>query len=229
MVWDRLAKALGFEVEKEKPTRQDILGEMNIYIVKDERLEERVKEARKLHYHLKKIYNLKRQKFRRPYELLDRLMELMEKANSQLDNATSPFWRGLSYAQAATIMRAWTEIHARFMEFASVLRNWFKRIEIAKRKGKKVEEPPLPQEVLVNAFLDMVIREYSSRADALVKIGWSEQDVTPSYIGTVQTMPLIQQTTTPYPFPIYDKGSIGQEQERNPPPVRRPIGDERSG
>jgi len=188
MVWEGLKRFLG--LKGENAGRQEVFAALGVYNFRDEKLDERTGRMQEFHDIVEDIYNLRKSgDGKTPYQLLDELIAKFTEAEQLIDEVAAPYLRSLSNGDAAQLLRAWAQIHAYTVEVAATLRDWFERVEKAKEKGEPVDKPTLPQIVLTNALLGFIIREVTSRMQALVKISWYDKDVSPAYIGTVQSIP----------------------------------------
>jgi hypothetical protein len=182
-MWSRLASALGLG-RRERESKIDALARMGVYIVADEKLEERVKQLQEFFEVKEGIVALKRMAPEmRPEDVLRRLIEDMNGLNRQIDRLATPWWRALDDRNASTVMRAWGTINGYFHDIALTLLNWFEKTD------NGIGGPRLPKEVLVASFLSMVIREYLPRAETLIRVSWSETDIAPSWTGAIQLPP----------------------------------------
>jgi hypothetical protein len=227
-MWDALKRFLGIR-KGEEATRQEVLAKMGIFLVKDERVEQRVQELADFYRYRDTIVALKSEVEtgrKTPEECLDELIANMNLLNKQIDRIATPYWRALNSSLAATVMRAWGDINGYFFDISYTLKNWFQRIAKAEAQNNGddsddsdfiVLRPRLPKSVLITAFLTMVIREYLPRAETLVRVSWGEADVTPSWAGAIQ--PVVQ-PALPYGIPPirhFDTGSPAAELEQEQP------------
>jgi hypothetical protein len=229
-MWDALKRFLGVR-RGEEATRQEMLAKMGIFLVKDERVEQRVKELADFYAYRDAIVSLKEKAeadLITPEECLSSLIANMNMLNKQIDRIATPYWRALSDRNAGIVMRAWSEIVGYFFDVSYTLLNWFKRLQAAESQMQNNSEgnqlssqllpirPRLPKSVLISAFLTMVIREYLPRAETLVRVSWTETDVTPSWAGAIQ--PVIQPQIGYGIPPIrqYDTGSPAEQQQSQP-------------
>jgi hypothetical protein len=233
-MWDALKRFLGVR-KGEEATRQEVLAKMGIFLVKDERVEQRVQELADFYKHRDTIVALKSEVEtgrKTPEECLEELIVNMNLLNKQIDRIATPYWRALNSSLAATVMRAWGDINGYFFDISYTLKNWFQRIAKAETQNNGdgdgsdfiVLRPRLPKSVLITAFLTMVIREYLPRAETLVRVSWGEADVTPSWAGAIQ--PVVQ-PALPYGIPPirhFDTGSPTTAEPEQTQPITAPSG-----
>jgi hypothetical protein len=224
-MWDALLRFLGFKSSEEAKPR-DALEAMGLFVVSDEKLGERLRLLKSFYDLRNEVVALKAKAETgemTPEEALERLIEYMNAINEMIDKAAVPWWRALDSREASIIMRAWSDINGYFFDLTHTLRNWFRRVHALEEKAKACAEsddvmegsralallralrPRLPKEILVGAFLSMVIREWLPRAEALVRISWSSVDVTPSWTGVIQ--PVVQVAPPGPPMRVLDTGS----------------------
>ena len=202
MVWEPLARFLGIK-KSEGAGREDILARMGLWVIKDERLENRVKRLNEFYVIMRNINGLRLDVNKRaPEEILEDLIQQLNELNELIDAVATPYWRGLSTPQAGVVMRAWSLIHAYVANWASALLEWFKRIE--EGKISETAKPMRPKEELVSALLEIVMMDYAPRALTLLKNSWSDLDITPSWAGVVQPQLGYGGGS---PIPTYDTGS----------------------
>jgi hypothetical protein len=225
-MWDALRNFLG--LKKSETVRQEALAKMGIFIVKDERVEQRVQELADLYRYRDAIVALKSEVEtgrKTPEECLDELIANMNLLNKQIDRIATPYWRALNSSLAATVMRAWGDINGYFFDISYTLKNWFQRIAKAEAQNNRDDDsdfvvlrPRLPKSVLITAFLTMVIREYLPRAETVVRVSWGEVDVTPSWAGAIQPIVQPQMGYGMPPIRQYDTGSPTEQQPYTGPP-----------
>ena len=209
MAWRNLLKALGIKKE-EKVVREEAFARMGLYVVKDDRLEQRTELLAEFYKIMSEIDNLKLNVGDVPPEkILEDLLERLNMLNKQIDRVATPYWRALSTPQAGVIMRSWSMIHAYVTSWASTLLTWFRRIEQAEAEGREVVKPVRPKEELVQSLLEVVLVDYAPRALTLLKNSWSDVDVTPSWVGIIQ--PVIGAGYYGPPVPVYDTGSFAEK------------------
>jgi hypothetical protein len=238
-MWDVLKNFLG--IKKSEAVRQEVFAKMGIFIVKDERVEQRVKELADFYAYRDAIVALKEKAeagLMTPEECLGTLIVNMNMLNKQIDRIATPYWRALSDHNAGAVMRAWSEIVGYFFDVSYTLQNWFKRLQIAENQAQNNNEgnggnqlslllpvrPRLPKSVLISAFLTMVIREYLPRAETLVRVSWTETDVTPSWAGAIQPIVQPQMGYGIPPIRQYDTGSPTEQPQQpytGPPDIIR--------
>ena len=237
-MWDALRNFLG--IKKSEAVRQEALAKMGIFIVKDERVEQRVRELADFYAYRDAIVALKEKAeagLMTPEECLGTLIANMNMLNKQIDRIATPYWRALSDHNAGVVMRAWSEIVGYFFDVSYTLQNWFKRLQLAENQAQNNSEkdsgnqlslllpvrPRLPKSVLISAFLTMVIREYLPRAETLVRVSWTETDVTPSWAGAIQPIVQPQMGYGIPPIRQYDTGSPTEQQQpyTGPPDIIR--------
>jgi len=242
-MWDELKNFLG--LKKTDTARQDALAKMGIFIVKDERVEQRVRELADFYVYRDAVVALKEKAeagFITPEECLSNLIVNVNMLNKQIDRIATPYWRALSDHNAGVVMRAWSEIVGYFFDVSYTLQNWFRRLQIAENQARNGNgetqlsmllpiRPRLPKNVLISAFLTMVIREYLPRAETLVRVSWTDMDVTPSWAGAIQPIVQPQMGYGIPPMRQYDAGSPSEQAEQpygNVPAVMRHRKEEES-
>jgi hypothetical protein len=230
-MWDALRNFLG--LKKSEAVRQEALAKMGIFIVKDERVEQRVGELADFYSYRNTIVALKSEVETgqmTPEQCLEKLIQNMNLLNKQIDRIATPYWRALSNREAGIVMKAWSEINGYFFDISYTLKNWFQRIVKAENNNGKADDdfyvlhPRLPKSVLVNAFLTMVIREYLPRAETVVRVSWTETDVTPSWAGAIQPIVQPQMGYGIPPIRQYDTGSPTEQPQQpytGPPDIIR--------
>jgi len=192
-VWKALLEFLGIR-RREEPKPRDALETMGIFIVKDERLEERLRLLEEFYKTRDEIVALKARAETgelAPEEALEKLIDDMNATVKLIDKIATPWWRALDRGVRATIMRAWGDINGYFFDVAHTLLNWFKRAHLIESVRKSTTtigafKPRLPKGVLVGSFLTLVIREWLPRAEALVRTSWAGEDVAPSWTSVIQ-------------------------------------------
>jgi hypothetical protein len=243
-MWDALKNFLG--LKKSDTVRQDALAKMGIFIVKDERVEQRVRELADFYVYRDAVVALKEKAeagLMTPEECLSNLIVNINMLNKQIDRIATPYWRALSDHNAGVVMRAWSEIVGYFFDVSYTLQNWFRRLQTAENQARNGNgetqlsmllpvRPRLPKNVLISAFLTMVIREYLPRAETLVRVSWTETDVTPSWAGAIQPIVQPQMGYGIPPMRQYDAGSPSEQAEQpygNVPAVMRHRKEEEEG
>jgi len=225
-VWDRLKKWLGLS---EEASRTDVLSALNLYTIKDEKMEERLRQTEEFYAVRTAIIELFRDFERRrltPEQALEELLDNMNLLNQYLDTTAIPYLRALDDKNASVAVRAWSMLNGYFFDIGSTFLNWFKRVNALEeriREGRATEDevkaynalkPRLPKDVIVSSFLSFVIREYLPRAEAIMRVSWSSMDVTPAWVGSVQP---VLQAGGPYTTSLDYGPSTEQQNPRKRP------------
>jgi hypothetical protein len=222
MVWEQLKGILG--IKGKEGVRQDAFAKMGLYIINDDRLDQRTKLLEDLYQTANEISNIRLNlgESVSPEQCLEAVIERLSTLNQQIDHVATPYWRALSTDSGTALMRAWSMIHSYVLNWASSLLSWFQRIEKAKKENADddVAKPTRSKEELVASLLEVVLMDYMPRALTLVKGSWTDKDVSPSWAGVIQpVMP-----ASYGPTPVYDTGSIrqGEDQSKTGRVIRRP-------
>ena len=210
-MWEALKRLL--RIRDEAASKREVLSQMSIYIVSDEKAEERLRKLREFYDVRNQVINLYKDfEGRRltPEQALEALLDYMNLLNQYLDTVAVPYLRALDDKNASVIVRAWSRLNGYFFDIGDTFLNWFKRVTVLEeriREGRATEDevkaynalkPRLPKDVIVSSFLSFVIREYLPRAEAIMRVSWSSADVTPSWVGAIQPQ-IIQVPGAPPP------------------------------